>query len=122
MNTFTSEEITILKNNTKQIVNFLIPLKKEIRDYHTVSFGYNKYGNYDYSITFNPNKIYGSIGRVTISLEDDDTACDYTLDNGYSAPNYMANLCNEWKSIKKQIISIVEKERAITNSIRNFEL
>ena len=123
MNTFTNEEINILKNNTKQIIDFLIPLKKDIRDkYHTIEFGPNKYGSYHYSITLNPHTIYGSIGRCTLALEDNDKSCDYTLDNSYSAPDYMANLCHEWKSIKQKILSIVETERAITNSIRNFEL
>lgn len=117
---FTSEEIAILKENTRQIVNFIIPFKKDLRKYHTISFGYSQYSTtYEYYIEINPHTIYGGARIKTIALEDNDTRRDYPLDR---QPEFMVKLCHEWKTIKQKILSIVEEDKSITNSIRNFEL
>ena len=89
---YTEKEIALLKEHTNQIVCFLVPLKKEIRSYHEIRFGdkCGHFGDYEYRLSFNPNWIYGGMGRCSIALEENCPSCDYTLDNSYSAPDFMA--------------------------------
>ena len=121
---YTEKEIALLKEHTNQIVRFLVPLKKEIRSYHEIRFGdkCGHFGDYEYRLSFNPNWIYGGMGRCSIALEENCPSCDYTLDDSYSAPDFMAKLCRDWKTIKSQVMEYVTQERILTKSITDFEL
>lgn len=119
---YSQEEINLLKEHTQQILNFLNPLRKEIRSYYTIYFGNRNYGDYEYRLYFNPNGIHGGMGRCSISLTADKGYHDYSIDDNYSAPDFMAKLCRDWKSIKSQVMQYVEQERSLTNSITEFEL
>ena len=116
--TFTAEEFAKLQANTKQIMDFLFPLKKDIRECHTITFG-----RYGYRLYISPYHIYGGMNRASVALEDNDKTSTFNVkDNPESFAEYTASLCCEWKSIKQKVISIVESEKVLTDSINNFEV
>lgn len=121
--TFTAEEIAKLQANTKQIMDFLLPLKKDLRESYTIPFGRDQYGSYQYRLCISPYQIYGGMGRASVALEDNDKTSDFNAKaNQTSFAEYTASLCCEWKSIKQRVLSIVESEKAMTDSINNFEV
>lgn len=123
---YTNEEKKILSDNMRSILAFLKSVNDTNREYITIPFG-DFCESYEYTITIGPYGIYGSAGRASLDIDEEDISSKYPRDyhiftNDTIGPDYMAKLCRDWKKVKSAILDRLEKQQNTIKSISNFEL
>ena len=131
---YTDEELAILRENTKQIENYLHGLQPQIRESIHIEFGdtvvrRGAYGCRAYEREFDlwvgKDSVFGGSGGLRYSFEPlEEYRCgliDLYNDRGFGG-KYMAALCCNWRSIKGEITNQIANQISRVASIRSFTL
>lgn len=131
---YTDEELAVLRENTKQIENYLRSLAPRLRETVHVEFGdtVTRRGSYgmpvrekEFELYVGKNDIFGGSGGLRYSFEPlEEYRCgliDLYKDRGFGG-KYMAALCGNWRSIKGEIANQIANQISKVASIHNFTL
>lgn len=132
--TYTTEEVTTLKENTRQIEQYIRRLMPDLRDSIHIEFGntVTRRGYYGFPVREREFVLYiskdnlsgGSGGlsiRFTPPTYHTDGVVDMYNDRGFGVP-FMASLCENWQKIKSEIHSAIRQQSASVDSIKHFVL
>lgn len=131
---YTDEELAVLRENTKQIENYLRSLAPRLRETVHVEFGetVTRRGSYgmpvrekEFDLWVSSKDIFGGSGGLRYWFETPTHYSDgiiYLYKNKYNGTKFMAALCNEWPWIKRRVLDAVATQESKVAGIRNFTL
>lgn len=130
--TYTSEEIKILKENTKQVEGYLRQLMPQFRNTVTVTFGDTTTRRGMYGMPVREPEFELHVGNKTLcghagglKYEFTDVATDSTATPVYGpgfGTNYMAKLTRDWPTIKYRLLYELDKQTAEIARLKKFVL
>lgn len=131
---YTDEELAILRENTKQIENYLRSLAPRLRESVHVEFGdtVTRCGLYgmpvrekEFDLWVSSKNIFGGSGGLRYWFETLTHYSDgiiYLYKNKYNGAKFMAALCRDWQHIKRNILNAIATQEAKVSGIHNFTL
>lgn len=133
---YTDEEVAVLKENTKQIEQYIRRLIPSLRESIHIEFGniVDRRGCYglrvwekQFELHISSSGIVGGSGGLRYDFDrkerpyHTDGIIDLYNDRGFGV-EYMASLCENWQGIKREINNAVSKQAATADKIKNFVL
>lgn len=132
--TYTTEEVTALRENTKQIEQYIRRLMPDLRDSIHIQFGgiVTRRGWYgfpvrekEFDLHISKENLCGGSGGLSIRFTPPDYHSDGVVDlyndRGFGVP-FMAALCDNWQDIKREIALAISKQTVSVDKIKHFVL
>lgn len=130
---FTNEEIQLMRDNTKQIEEYLKTLQPQLRDTVTVRFGdmTERRGDYgflvretEYEICLNHRDLFGFAGGLRFEFAAPSSvksSCATSVYAGFGI-EYMAKLIRDWPYIKTKLLEAIDKQTAAVSCLKGFKV
>ena len=131
---YTDEELAVLRENTKQIENYLRGLAPRLRESVHVEFGetVTRRGSYGmpvmekkFDLWVSSKDIFGGSGGLRYWFETPTRSGCGTIDlynDRVFGANFMAAMCNEWPWIKTRVLNAIATQEAKVAGIHSFTL